>query len=176
VAFARQLVAGPVAVALTRLWQNTAALDSSAHDRGTHQEEEAGVTEAAQSPESSHQEWIRNRLLLEEDMMARVGRGFSLIAAGFGSFSVLSDIIGALGQGEEFTTPTKSIALVSTAAGVISIVLATRGYREMVAWIDADEFGPEPAPTVPAQGAVCVLTVGAVIIGIISFLSLLLFR
>jgi hypothetical protein len=134
------------------------------------------VPEAAQSPASSHQEWIRNRLLLEEDMMARVGRGFSLIAAGFGSFSVLSGIIGALGRGEEFTTPTKSFALVTTAAGVISIVLATRGYREMVAWIDADEFGPDPAPAMPGQGAVYVQAIAAVIIGIISFLSLLLFR
>jgi hypothetical protein len=57
---------------------------------------------------------------------------------------------------------------------VILILTAAQHFRAMSAWADADEFGSEPVPQLPNEKRPLYLAAAAVIIGVISFIALLL--
>jgi uncharacterized membrane protein YidH (DUF202 family) len=96
--------------------------------------------------------------------------GFTLIAAGFGSFALFE----GLSTTHERAEVPRVFALASTAIGAIIILLAARHFRAMNAWADTDEFGSEPAPVLPNERRPLYLATAAVVIGVVSFISLLL--
>lgn len=103
--------------------------------------------------------------------MAAIRHGFSLIAAGFGSFSVFEGL--SVGERHVSALP-KTFALIVTAIGVVVILLAVDHERKMAAWVDADEFGAEPPPELPDERRPYVLAGAAVLIGVVSFVALLM--
>lgn len=117
-----------------------------------------------------HQGWVRTRLQVERAFEEMLQHGFTLIAAGFGSFAIFEGI----STGHERAEVPRVFALAATAIGVIVILIAARHFRAMNAWIDADEFGNEPAPALPNEQRPLYLAAAAVIIGVISFIALLL--
>lgn len=117
-----------------------------------------------------HQSWIHTRLLLERAFEEMLQHGFTLIAAGFGSFAVFEGLSTTHGRAE---VP-RIFALAATAIGVIVILIAARHFRAMTAWADADEFGSEPAPKLPNENRPLYLAAAAAVIGVISFVALLL--
>ena len=117
-----------------------------------------------------HQGWIRTRLLVERAFEEMLRHGFTLIAAGFGSFAIFDGLATTHGHAE---VP-RIFALAATTIGVIVILIAARHFRAMNAWVDADEFGSEPAPELPNEQRPLYLAAVAAIIGVISFIALLL--
>ena len=117
-----------------------------------------------------HQSWVHTRLLLERALEDMLQHGFTLIAAGFGSFAIFEGLSTTHGRAE---VP-RVFALAATAIGVILILIAARHFRAMNAWADADEFGSEPAPKLPNEKRPLYLAAAAMIIGVISFIALLL--
>jgi hypothetical protein len=65
-------------------------------------------------------------------------------------------------------------ALIVTAIGVIVILLALRHAARMTAWVNADAFGDRAAPPLPDERRLVYLAIAAVVIGVISFVALLL--
>jgi len=132
------------------------------------------MTQSPQSGEATrtdHVAWVRARMSLDDDFLDSVRHGFSLIAAGFGSFSLFE----GLTIGERTVSPLpKTFALIITAAGVIGILVAINHDRKMRAFVDADRFGTEPALALPDERRPYYLAAGAVIIGVISFVALLM--
>jgi uncharacterized membrane protein YidH (DUF202 family) len=122
------------------------------------------------SPTGEHLSWVRTRMSLDADLLDAVRYGFSLIVAGFGSFSILEGLtIGERGIAE---LP-RSFALIVTVIGVIIILAAILHFRKMVAWVDRDEFGDQLAPELPNEDRARNLGIAAVIIGLVSFVALL---
>jgi uncharacterized membrane protein YidH (DUF202 family) len=119
---------------------------------------------------NDHLTWVRTRLTLDSEFLESVRHGFSLIAAGFGSFSIFQGL--TVGEREVSELP-KTFALIVTAVGVIVILLAITHDRKMTAWVDADEFGAEPVPELPNENRPRYLAAAAVVIGLISFVALL---
>ncbi len=119
-----------------------------------------------------HLGWVRTRLTLERDLRETTSRGFALIAAGFGSFAIFD----GLAVGEHRDDLPLAFALVATAIGVALIFLAMRHFTRMTAWIDADEFGAEPAPMLPNEQRDVRIASAAIAIGTVSFIALLLIR
>ena len=117
-----------------------------------------------------HLTWVRTRLMLDQEFLASARHGFSLIAAGFGSFSLFEGL--TIGERQVSELP-RTFALIMTAIGVILILLAITHDRKMTAWVDADEFGTEPAPELPDEKRPLYLGVAAAVIGVISFVALL---
>ncbi len=117
-----------------------------------------------------HLTWVRTRLEIDREFMDSVRHGFSLIAAGFGSFSIFEGL--TIGESHASELP-KTFALIVTAVGVIVILLAMAHDRKMTAWIDADEFGTESVPKLPDENRPLYLAAAAAVIGIISFIALL---
>jgi hypothetical protein len=117
-----------------------------------------------------HQTWVHSRLLLDKGFQDAVQHGFALIASGFGSFALFDGLAGVGGHG---ALP-KTFALALTAVGVIMIGLAANHNRKMITWVNADEFGVEPAPALPDENRPRYLAAGAIVIGFISFIALLL--
>ena len=117
-----------------------------------------------------HLGWIRTRLVLERDLRDAVAQGFALITAGFGSFAILS---GGAPAAEHQALP-RGFVLGATAIGVLVIVLGIAHYRRMTAWVDADEFGGQSAPTLPDERWPVLTAAGAAVIGAIVFMVLLL--
>jgi uncharacterized membrane protein YidH (DUF202 family) len=117
-----------------------------------------------------HLTWVGTRLTLDQEFLESVRHGFSLIAAGFGSFSLFQGL--TIGEREVSELP-KTFALIVTAIGVILILLAITHDRKMTAWVDADEFGAEPVPELPDENRPLYLAAAAVVIGLISFVALL---
>jgi uncharacterized membrane protein YidH (DUF202 family) len=113
---------------------------------------------------------VGTRLTLDQEFLESVRHGFSLIAAGFGSFSLFQGL--TIGEREVSELP-KTFALIVTAIGVILILLAITHDRKMTAWVDADEFGAEPVPELPDENRPIYLAAAAVVIGLISFVALL---
>jgi hypothetical protein len=118
-----------------------------------------------------HLTWVRTRLTLDAEFLESVRHGFSLITAGFGSFSIFQGLtVGERGVSE---LP-KTFALIVTAIGVIVILVAISHDRKMTAWVDADEFGAGPVPELPNENRPLYLAAGGAIIGLVSFVALLL--
>jgi hypothetical protein len=118
-----------------------------------------------------HLGWVRTRLILEHEFQDAIRHGFSLIAAGFGSFSIFEGL--TVGERNVSELP-KAFALVLTAIGMIVILLAAGHFRQMNAWINADEFGTASAPVLPHERRPLLLAGAAVVIGVVSFVALLL--
>ena len=117
-----------------------------------------------------HQSWIHTRLLLENAFDEMLRHGFTLIAAGFGGFVIFEGLSTTHGGAE---VP-RIFALAATTIGVMGILIAARHFRAMNAWADADEFGSEPAPELPNEKRPFYLAAAASVIGVISFVALLL--
>jgi hypothetical protein len=114
--------------------------------------------------------WVLTRMTIDREVMESVRHGFSLIAAGFGSFSIFEGL--TVGERHASALP-KMFALIVTAVGVIVILLAIAHNRRMTAWVDADEFGAGPAPELPDENRPLFLALAAVAIGVVSFVALL---
>jgi uncharacterized membrane protein YidH (DUF202 family) len=119
-----------------------------------------------------HLRWVLTRLTLERDLRETTARGFALIAAAFGSFAIF-DGLTEHRTGDDLP---KAFSLVSTAVGVIVIVLAITHFRKMIVWVDTDEYGTAAAPELPDEQRPLYMAIGAVVIGIISFVALLVLR
>ena len=139
------------------------------------------MNERATAPASLHDDhllWVRTRMMLDSELMEWIRHGFSLIAVGFGSFAFLEGITGSLGEGAgpAVTEPSRVFSLVATAIGVLLIALALKHTRDMVDFVNADEFGADEAPALPNEKREEYLAGVAIIIGIVSFLALLVIR
>jgi uncharacterized membrane protein YidH (DUF202 family) len=113
---------------------------------------------------------VHTRLLVERAFDEMLRHGFTLIAAGFGSFALFEGLATPHARDEA----PRAFALASTAIGVLIILLAARHLRAMNAWADADEFGGGSAPALPNERRPLYLATAAVVIGVVSFISLLL--
>jgi uncharacterized membrane protein YidH (DUF202 family) len=115
---------------------------------------------------------------LDSELMEWIRHGVSLIAAGFGSFAFLEGLTGALGEGADqvATEPSRIFSLVSTAIGVALIAIALKHNRNMVNFVNADEFGTGAAPRLPNEKREVFLAGAAIVIGSLSFLALLILR
>jgi uncharacterized membrane protein YidH (DUF202 family) len=120
---------------------------------------------------TNHELWVRTRLQLDAEFLEALRHGFSLIAAGFGSFSIFQGL--TVGERVVSELP-KTFALIVTAVGVLVILLAITHDRKMTAWVDGDEFGTEPVPELPDENRPLYLAAGGAIIGLVSFVALLL--
>ena len=119
----------------------------------------------------NHEMWVRTRLQLDAEFQDALRHGFSLIAAGFGSFSLFEGLtIGERGASE---LP-KTFALIVTAVGMVIILYAASHLRKMTAWVDVDEFGAGSVPQLPDENRSLYLGSAAIIIGVVSFVALLL--
>ena len=123
------------------------------------------------STHTDHETWVRTRLQLDAEFLEALRHGFSLIAAGFGSFSIFEGL--TIGEREVSALP-KTFALIMTAIGMIVILLEVRHLRKMTAWVDGDEFGDEPVPRLPDEQRPLYLASAVVVIGVISMIALIL--
>jgi hypothetical protein len=131
------------------------------------------MTNQPRSPRTvprGEQSWVHTRLLVERAFEEMLRHGFTLIAAGFGSFAIFDGLATTHDRAE---VP-RIFALASTAIGVLIILLAARHFQAMNAWADADEFGSETAPELPNERRPLYMAAAAVLIGLVSFISLLL--
>ena len=120
---------------------------------------------------TNHEMWVRTRLQLDAEFQEALRHGFSLIAAGFGSFSIFEGL--TIGEREVSELP-KTFALIMTVIGMVVILLAASHLRKMSAWVDADEFGAEPVPRLPDENRSVYLGGAVIVIGVVSFVALLL--
>ena len=120
---------------------------------------------------ADHLGWVRTRMMIDREFLESARHGFSLIAAGFGSFSIFEGL--TIGESHASELP-KTFALIVTAIGVIVILVAIMHDRKMTAWIDADEFRTAPVPELPDENRPLYLGAVAAILGVISFVALLL--
>jgi hypothetical protein len=116
-----------------------------------------------------HQTWIHSRLLMEREFFDVVCEGFTMIAAGLGSFAIFE----GLATIRSHEALPKAFALGITAVGTIVIAIGAMCHRKMIAWIDEDEYGPGPVPELPNERLTERLAVAAIIIGVGSFIALL---
>jgi uncharacterized membrane protein YidH (DUF202 family) len=121
--------------------------------------------------DASHLTWVRTRLSLDKDFLESVRYGFSLIVAGFGSFALFEGL--TIGEREVASLP-RTFAQVVTVFGILVILLAVQHARKMEAWVDADEYGTGPTPELPNENRTLHLAAAAVIIGVVSFVAMLL--
>jgi hypothetical protein len=117
-----------------------------------------------------HLGWIRTRLLIERDLRDAMVQGFALITTGFGSFAILSGVAPAA----EHQALPHGFALAATAVGVLVILLGIEHYRRMTAWVDVDEFRERAAPDLPDERRPVLMAAGAAVLGLVSFVALLL--
>jgi hypothetical protein len=126
---------------------------------------------SGQAVTADHLGWVRTRLMIDQEFLESARHGFSLITAGFGSFSIFEGL--TIGESHVSELP-KTFALIITAIGVIVILVAMAHDRKITAWIDADEYGTEPVPKLPDENRPLYLAGAAALIGVISFVALLL--
>ena len=119
--------------------------------------------------------WVRTRMTLDKEFVEWIRHGFALITVGFGSFAFLDGLSGSLRENpaSSATEPSRIFSLTTTIIGVLLIVLALRHYRLMVEFVDRDEFGEQASPSLPNEKRDEHLAIGAVAIGIVSFIALL---
>jgi hypothetical protein len=123
-----------------------------------------------------HMIWVQTRMNLDEAMMAGVRQGGALIAAGFGSFAFIAGLTPGLADAEIFSSPSRAFSLVANIAGMLAIAVATYKNRRMSAWVNADEFGEAAAPDLPTERIPYMVAAITLVIGIVSFVGLLLLR
>jgi multisubunit Na+/H+ antiporter MnhC subunit len=120
--------------------------------------------------------WVQARMMLDEQLMQTVRHGFSLIAVGFGSFAFLEGVVGGPGEASHITTPSRAFSLAATAVGIAIVLVAMRHNRRMMAWVNAEEFAAEEAPALPDEELPQRLGLAAVVVGVCSFVGLVLLR
>ena len=120
---------------------------------------------------NNHLLWVRARMLVDDRFLDVIRHGFSLIVAGFGSFSLFEGL--TIGEHHVSALP-KTFALIVTAIGVIVILLALRHAASMTAWVNTDAFGDRAPPPLPEERQLMGLAIAAVVIGVVSFVALLL--
>lgn len=130
----------------------------------------ADVLDGSAAARANHLTWVRTRMALDAEFLESARHGFSLIAAGFGSFSLFEGL--TLGEHNGSALP-RTFALIVTAVGIGVILLAMAHDRTMTAWVDADAFDAEPVPELPDERRPFALASAAVVIGVISFVALL---
>jgi hypothetical protein len=123
-----------------------------------------------QAVTADHLDWVRTRLMLDQEFLESARHGFSLIAAGFGSFSIFEGL--TIGESHVSELP-KTFALIVTAIGVIVILLGMGHDRKMTAFIEEDEFGTSPVPELPNEPRPLYMAAAAAGIEVISSLALL---
>lgn len=125
-----------------------------------------------------HMSWVRTRMNLSQELLEWVRHGFMLITAGFGSFAFLEGLVGALGDAQHVsaTEPSRIFSLIATAVGVLLIVIALRHHRKMVDFINTDEYGESEAPALPDETREEYLALGAIALGVVSFVALVFLR
>ena len=110
-------------------------------------------------------------MLVDDQLLDVIRHGFSLIWPAFGSFSLFQ----GLTIGERHVSPLpKTFALIVTAIGVIVILLALLHTGRMTTWVNADAFGDRASPPLPEERHMMRFAIGAVVIGVVSFIALLL--
>jgi hypothetical protein len=124
---------------------------------------------AADPSGRDHQTWVHSRLLLDKGCLDAVRQGFTMIAAGFGSFAIFD----GLASVRDRDALPKAFALILTTIGIIVILLAVQHNRKMTAWVNSDEFGAGPVPALPDERRTEYLAAAVGFIGIISFIALL---
>ncbi len=126
--------------------------------------------------QDDHMSWVRTRMTLDADLMKWNRNRFALITVGFGSVALLDGISGVQGEdeGPGIESPSRIFSLVATAIGVLVIAIAPRRNRKMVEFVNDDAFGDSPAPPLPDEKRQENLVMGAIVIGIVSFIVLLL--
>jgi hypothetical protein len=117
-----------------------------------------------------HLTWVRTRLILERDLRDAMAQGFVLITTGFGSFAILSGVAPAA----EHQALPRGFSLAATAIGVLVILLGIEHYRRMTAWVDGDEFRDRSAPALPDERRPVLMAAATAILGLVSFVALLL--
>jgi uncharacterized membrane protein YidH (DUF202 family) len=119
-----------------------------------------------------HLSWVRTRLTLERDLRDAVARGIALITTGFGSFA----IVDGLATNRDRESLPKLFALAATAVGVVLILLGIEHYRRMTAWVDNDAFADTAKLDLPDEQRPMLTAIGAAVVGVVSFVALLLTR
>lgn len=115
-------------------------------------------------------------MTLDAELMEWIRHGFSLITVGFGSFAFLDGVLGGLGEhgGRSTTDPSRIFSILATAIGMLVILIALRHNRMMVEFVNRDEFEGTPPLALPNEKREEYLAVGAVILGAVSFVALLI--
>ncbi|MFN8663211.1 MAG: DUF202 domain-containing protein [Thermomicrobiales bacterium] len=123
-----------------------------------------------------HISWVRTRMTLDAELMEWIRHGFGLITVGFGSFAFLDGILGGLGEhaGRSTTDPSRIFSILATAIGILVILIALRHNRMMVEFVNQDEFEGSPALALPNEKREEYLAIGAMILGAVSFVALLI--
>lgn len=126
--------------------------------------------------DDEHMSWVRTRMTLDKEFIEWIRHGFSLITVGFGSFAFLDGVVGVLGEHESRSTtePSRIFSLGATFIGMLLIVIALRHYRKMVEFVNSDEFGGRPSLSLPNEKRDEYLAMGAIALGGIAFVALLL--
>ena len=117
-----------------------------------------------------HVDWVRTRIVLDQELHEWIRHGVVLIAAGFGSFALFEGF--HLGEAKAAELP-RGFALAVTLAGVLLIVSAMAHDLRMTRWVDEDEFGAAPVPLLPDERRPLVLGGIAAAVGVASFAALL---
>lgn len=126
--------------------------------------------------DADHMAWVRTRMTLDSEFMEWIRHGFALITVGFGSFAFLDGIVGGLGEhsSRSATDPSRIFSIVTTVVGMLLIITALRHNRLMVEFVNHDEFGEMPPLTLPNEKREDYLAIGALVLGAVSFVALLL--
>jgi hypothetical protein len=110
-------------------------------------------------------------MTINKEFSDALRHGFSLITAGFGSFAIFEGLTVGTQGGSALP---RGFALITTAIGVVVIVLAATHNQKMIAWVDADAFGENPVPALPDEQRSFRMAMAASLIGVVSFIALLL--
>jgi hypothetical protein len=111
-----------------------------------------------------HMSWVRSRMALDAELMEGVHRGMTWIGASFGSFAILQGIVGAAGEGEGFTSPSRGFSLVAIVIGIVLILIAADHNRKMTIWVNQEEFSDGEAPELPDERRPFLIAAAAVIL------------
>lgn len=115
-------------------------------------------------------------MTLDAELMEWIRHGFSLITIGFGSFAFLDGVLGGLGEhgGRSSTDPSRVFSVLATAIGMLLILIALRHNRTMVEFVNQDEFEGTPPLSLPNEKREEYLAIGAVFLGSVSLVALLI--
>lgn len=114
-------------------------------------------------------------MTLDNEFVEWIRHGFALITVGFGSFAFLDGVVGGLGEGHGGSSdPSRIFSLAATFIGTLLVIIALRHYRMMVEFVNRDEFGDGSILPLPNEKRDEYLAFGAVAIGVVSFIALLL--